>query len=379
MNQAPDHIKRASLALPLLCAIALLVAAPSASAGIFGSTPVNISVSPGGGAANAASGEPAVSGDNRSVRIVAFSSLASNLVRSDGNGASDIFIWRRPRGSFPRMVGRGKLRRVSVGPGGRQANGASIAPSVDGSMVNRPRCVAFQSTATNLSKRDALPDWDIYVRKLRRGKTVLVSGGIGGDATSVSLAGNCRKAVFQSNGRVLWSRVGRGRPRTIGRGSQPAYSRDGKSIVYVRRDGRVVFRHGGFRAVLGKGSKPRVSDYSTGHGWAVVYNSGGNVKLGLINRGRKSVRTAVRRALAGGVTSRAAHRGIVVWARSSALFYLNRNTGNSDDLAYARQSITQVATSARANLIAFTATGGHGFIDAPGNRSPGVYVKWLPK
>ncbi len=357
----------------------LLATATSASAGTYGTTPVNISVNKSGKPADGASGSPAVSGDNRTVRYVAFSSLATNLVASDSNGVSDIFAWRRPQGSFPRTLGRGALQRVSVGRGGAQANGASTHPSVDGSMNNRPHCIGFQSVATNLAPKDALPDSDVYVRDLRRGRTVLISNGISADATDISLAGNCKKAVFAAGGRIWWSRVGAGKPRSLGKGSQPSYSRDGKSIVFVRSGGRVVYRHGGFKAVLGRGSSPRVSDYSTGHGWAVVYNSGGNVKIGLINRGRKSVRTAVRRAIVGGVTSRAAHRGIVVWARKSVLYYLNRNTGNSDDLAYARRPITQIAASARANLIAFTASGGQGFIDVARNRTPSVYVKWLPK
>jgi hypothetical protein len=362
------------LTFALLCACA-----PGADAGIFGSRPLNISVAPGGRLANGSSGEPAVSGDNRSVRIVAFSSRASNLVAGDSNGQRDIFIWRRPRGAFPRSLGRGTLRRVNVGRHGRQANGPSQSPSVDGSMTRRPHCVAFASRATNLSPHDALPDQDIYVRDLRRHRTILLSPGVAADAGAVSLAGNCRRAVFAAGGRVWLARVGSGRPHSLGRGSAPAFSRDGRSIVFVRRDGRVLFRHGGASALLSAGSQPRVSDRSVGHGWAVVYNHRGDVRLALVNRGRSSIRTAVRSAIVGGVSSRAAHRGIVIWARRGGLFYLNRHTGNSDDLAHARRPITEIASSARANLIAFTARGGRGFIEPRGSGQPAVYAKWLPK
>lgn len=373
----PLRFRAPACAAVLLAVTALAVS--SASAGTYGSTPVNISAGRGGVQANGDSGQPAVSGDNRSVRYVAYSSLASNLISGDTNGVSDIFAWHRPSGGFPHSVGQGSLIRVSVGPDGRQANGPSTTPSVDGSMVNAPHCVAFQSTATNLSPKDALPDSDVYVRDLRRKRTVLISNGIADDATDISIAGNCKKAVFTAGGKIWWSRVGAGKPRSLGKGTQPSYSRDGKSIVFRRSGGRIIFRHGGYKAVLGKGALPRVSDYSTGHGWAVAYNAGGNVKLGLINNGRKSVQTAVRRAIVGGITAKAAHRGIVVWARRSALFYLNRNTGNSDDLAYARRPITEISSSARANLIAFAAAGGNGFIDVAGNSTPSVYVKWLPK
>lgn len=366
----------AALALIVLAA---LIAAPSAIAGTYGGTPLNISIGIGKTAPNGASGEPAVSGDNRKVKLIAYSSFASNLVSGDSNGVRDVFVWHRPGGSVPRQLGRGYLERVSVTSGRAQANGESSDPSVDGSMVNRPHCVAFQSTATNLAKKDALPDSDIYVRDLRRNRTVLVSNGLSSQATNVDLAGNCKKVVFEAAGKVWWSRVGAGKPKALGRGHSPDYSRDGKSITYVGGGGRVVFRHGGFKAVLSTGTSPHVSDYATGHGWAVAYNSDGNVKLGLINRGRKSVQTAVENAIVGGITSKAAGRGIVVWARQSALFYLNRNTGNSDDLAYARRPITEIDSSARANLIAFAAPGSSGWLDVDGNTQQSVFVKWLPK
>lgn len=365
-------------AIALVCAAALITAVP-ASAGTYGGTPLNISIGKGKTIPNGPSGEPAVSGDNRSVKLIAYSSFASNLISGDTNGVRDVFVWHRPGGSVPRQLGRGYLERASVSSHGAQANASSSDPSVDGSMVNRPHCVAFQSTATNLAKKDALPDSDVFVRDLRRHRTVLVSNGISADATNVDVAGNCKKVVFQAGGKVWWARVGAGKPKSLGKGRDPDYSRDGKSITYVRSDGRVVFRHGRHKSVLSSGEAPHVSDYATGHGWAVAYNSGGDVKLGLVNRGRKSVQTAVRNAIVGGITSRAAGRGIVVWARSSALFYLNRHTGNSDDLAYARSRITEIDSSARANLIAFAAPGGSGFRDVQGNTTQSVYVKWLPK
>ncbi|MBI2692478.1 MAG: hypothetical protein HYX29_11115 [Solirubrobacterales bacterium] len=338
---------------------------------------MSISSGVGRAAPNGSSGEPAVSGDNRAVRFVAYSSYASNLVSGDSNGLRDVFVWFRPTNRVPRSLRSGRLQLVSVGKSG-QANGDSSNPSVDGSMINRPRCVAFQSRATNLSGKDAVPDSDVYVRDLRRKRTVLVSNGITGDAVNPSIAGNCKKVLFESGGRIYWSRVGAGAPRSLGRGNSPRYSRDGKSIAYVNA-GNVVYRRGGFSKTLGPGSDPRVSDYASSYGWAVAYNSDGNVKVGIINRGRKSIQTAARNAVVGGVTSRAAHRGIVVWARSKALYYLNRNTGNSDDLAYGHSQIIEIDSSARANLIAFAAAGGQSFIDARGNGTKSVYVKWLPK
>jgi Tol biopolymer transport system component len=97
-----------------------------------------VSVGPGGQQANGGSFSPAISADGR---FVAFTSHASNLVPGDTNGADDVFVRDR------------KLqvtRRVSVGPGGQQANNNSYLPAVsaDG------RFVAFWSLAGNLVAGD---------------------------------------------------------------------------------------------------------------------------------------------------------------------------------------------------------------------------------
>jgi hypothetical protein len=362
---------------PLLaCLIVLLL--PATGHG-FGSTPLNISIGIGKERPNGASAQPAVSGDNRKVRLVAYSSNASNLVRGDTNNVSDVFVWRRPaHNDFPRRLRVGKLSRVSVSARGDQANGPSSSPSVDGSLHSNPHCVAFQSNATNLARRDALPDSDIYLRDLRNRRTRLISVGVRGEASDPSVSGNCRSVVFVAGGKIYRARVGGGRPRLIGRGSDPALSRDSKSLAYVR-DGRVVYRRGSYRKLLTAGSNPRVSDKSPSHGWGVAYDHQGDIKLAVINNGRRSVHTAVENGKLGGVTSRVANIGIIVWTRGRTLFFLNRHTGRSNDLATAYGTITEVAISARSNLIAFAAPGGAGFLDRDANRMPSIYVKWLPK
>jgi hypothetical protein len=358
------------------CVFGLLV--PN-SGHAFGSTPLNISIGVGKAKPNGPSGEPTVSGDNRKVRLVAYSSQASNLVRGDTNQVGDVFVWRRPaRNNFPRQLRVGKLTRVSVSSRGREANNPSSSPSVDGSLHSNPHCVAFESTATNLSAHDALPDSDIYVRDLRRSRTILVSRGIRGQAGDPSISGNCRWVAFTAAGRVYRARIGGGRPRAIGRGNSPDVSRDSQSIAYVH-GGRVIYKRGRYRRTLSAGNNPRVSDKSPSHGWGVAYNHQGDVKLAVINNGRRRVRTVLRDATLGGVTSRVANIGIIVWTRGRTLYFLNRNTGRSNDLATAYGEITGVAISARSNLIAFAAPGGGEFMDRHPNRMPSIYVKWLPK
>ena len=100
----------------LLGAAATLLLAPSAaSAGIFGTAPINISRGGDG-----ESGGPAISGDNRKTRFAAFYSDATNLVGGDTNGKRDIFLWARPRGSKGLRLpsGSGSLKRVSVSSSG---------------------------------------------------------------------------------------------------------------------------------------------------------------------------------------------------------------------------------------------------------------------
>lgn len=146
------------------------------------------------------------------------------------------------------------------------------------------------------------------------------------------------------------------------------------------KNGVVVFRHRRNNRTIGPGSNPLVSDESSKHGWGVGYEADGDVRLAVVRRsGRRHTRTIARSALLGGVSALVATRGIVVFARGSALYYFNKNTGNSDDLAYARSPITEIGMSARANIIAFAAPGGSGFVDTPGNTTKSVYVKYLPK
>ena len=76
--------------------------------------------------------------------------------------------------SAPTAHAADRTERVSVGASGRQADGASRAPSISG----QGRYVAFDSTATNLvSPPFAEPIQQVYRRDRRAGTTVLVSLG----------------------------------------------------------------------------------------------------------------------------------------------------------------------------------------------------------
>ena len=139
--------------------------------------------------ANGHSLSPAISADGN---WVGFLSLATNLVRGDTNDISDVFV----RGGQKRVT-----RRVSVGPGGRQANNGSN----DGPTLSAyGRFVAFSSYASNLVAGGTRAESSVFVRDRAKGFTELVSRGPGGRQANnasffrPSISGNGRFVAFDS-------------------------------------------------------------------------------------------------------------------------------------------------------------------------------------
>jgi Tol biopolymer transport system component len=95
-------------------------------------------------------------------RYVAFTSEASNLVLSDTNSVADVFVYDRLTNG---------TTRVSVSTGEVQGNGNSTYPSIsaDG------RFVAFHSAATNLAGGDTNKRQDVFVRDQLLGTTTRAS------------------------------------------------------------------------------------------------------------------------------------------------------------------------------------------------------------
>src|SRR6266567_3491186 len=118
-----------------------------------------VSVASDGTEGNAASAGAALSADGR---FVAFHSTATNLVAGDTNGKTDVFIHDRQTGI---------TERVSVASGGTEGNGFSAEPalSADG------RFVAFHNTATNLVAGDTNGKTDVFVHDRQTGTTERVS------------------------------------------------------------------------------------------------------------------------------------------------------------------------------------------------------------
>jgi Tol biopolymer transport system component len=136
---------------------------------------------------NSHSRKPAISADGR---YVAYTSLATNLAAGDSNGVDDVFIYDTQTGA---------TTRVSVATGGAQANG----PADMASLSADGRYVAFKSTATNLVTGDTNGAWDVFVHDTQTGATTRVSMGPGGaqansDSNYTAISANGRYVAFDS-------------------------------------------------------------------------------------------------------------------------------------------------------------------------------------
>ncbi len=128
-------------------------------------------------------------------RVVVFQSSATNLVPGDTNGFYDIFA--RDRAS-------GVTERLSVGPGGIEANHFCFSPAISGD----GRYVVFTSGASNLVPGDQGLVSNVFLRDRQLGVTLLVdvntAGGFsngGGGNPRISPDG--RFVVFQHSGTDL--------------------------------------------------------------------------------------------------------------------------------------------------------------------------------
>jgi hypothetical protein len=153
-----------------------------------------VSKNSGGVEGNGDSGNPEISADGR---YVTFESAANNLVTGDTNSVTDVFVRDRTTGT---------TTRVSRDSAGVQGNGLSLDPSIS----DDGRFVAFGSAATNLVSGDTNGERDVFVRDRQTGTTTKVSkssAGVAGDALSgtPSISADGRYVVFESTATNLVS------------------------------------------------------------------------------------------------------------------------------------------------------------------------------
>lgn len=197
---APPRRRHRNTSLLALAAVAF--AAP-AVAGDGGLTDL-LSLAPGGGQGNAASGTGPVHAlaMTPDARHVAFVATASNLVPGDTNNQFDVFRLDRLTGT---------IVRCNLGPGGVQSNNQCYLPdiSADGAIV------AWNGSASNLVPGDVNGFEDVFVRDVAAGTTELVSVnnlGVQGNlpSQSPSLSGDGRYVAFWSGATNLAPSDGNG-------------------------------------------------------------------------------------------------------------------------------------------------------------------------
>jgi Tol biopolymer transport system component len=147
-----------------------------------------VSISTAGAEANDNSYNPSVSADGR---FVAFESVATNLVANDANAFDDVFVRDRKKHT---------TRLVSKNVAGVSANFHSMQPAIsaDG------RFVAFASYASDLVPNDTNNHSDVFVRDMKRGKTIRVSLSSGGaqanaNSTNAAVSADGRFVAFASD------------------------------------------------------------------------------------------------------------------------------------------------------------------------------------
>lgn len=253
-------------ALTLACAM-IMGLALTAQASASARTTFLLSRSYTGGIPNGESRNASISRDQRIARVAAYESDASNIVRGDTNGYTDVFMVKRARpwrsNGTPWHIGKTTL--ISRGMGGNPANGRSYKPAVAGSSFNLPKCIAFVSDASNLVPGDTNGVADAFVYDFRTRKIKRVSVGSSGQqangpTTEVAVNANCGRFAFVSSATNLgFNGGGKSRWST----ARASGGNAGDRQVYVRiRSGRfkgLTFTASANNGRIGNGESYQVS------------------------------------------------------------------------------------------------------------------------
>lgn len=148
-------------------------------------TQTRVSKAVGGGDPQGSSQRPDV---DEACRFVVFESDAPDLVPGDGNGVSDVFL-------VDLLLGT--TRRISVAPGGGNANGAST----DANISDDGRFISFLSAATNLlaMPTDLKGVPQCYIHDTLKGSTELASRSLAGEGAD----GGCQDPRISGDGRFV--------------------------------------------------------------------------------------------------------------------------------------------------------------------------------
>src|SRR3954447_2050361 len=243
----------------------------------------------GGGVPNGPSTHPVLSNDKRYVRAVAFQSEASDLVRGDTNGVSDVFVVRRTghigNEGVPWTIGGTSLISRTGGKG--PANGPSFSPSIDGAFHSAPTCVGFLSAASNLASGDTNGQVDAFVAKISgnsRPRRVSLPGGKQSSypTTAVAVSGDCKSIAFVTDGRIYVTKHG-GRAKAVGgpaNAADPSYSTGLRNdLVFGATGGVYLAKDSAHPRLVGRGGRNPVYNDIKRQVVAYEKNFGGNTQI----------------------------------------------------------------------------------------------------
>lgn len=146
-------------------------------------TTTRLSYSSGDAQGNGPSYAPSISDDGR---YVVFDSSATNLVASDFNGASDIFLRDRQQGTTV---------RISLSSLGIEGNSDSTRPRISGD----GRFIVYESFSSNLVPNDTNNSYDIFLFDRVNSITKRVSVQLGG----LQANSNSYRPCLTTNGRYI--------------------------------------------------------------------------------------------------------------------------------------------------------------------------------
>ena len=284
-----------ALAVAAIAAGAALPATSSASRRSELQYTTLISRSYNGKMPNGPSTHPVISNDKRYARAIAFESQASDIVRGDTNGVQDVFAVLRT-GRIDNLGAPWKSGRtilISRTYNRAPANGPSFMPAINGGFHQRPTCVGFLSSASNIVRGDTNGVADAFVARLRGGKPRrLLPGGRQSSAptTAIAVSGNCRYIAFVSGGKLYVKRGG-GRARLVrvgGVAADPAFSTGLRSdLVFAAGQGAYLLKQGKGRPrlVAPGGRNPVYNDLKR---QVIAYERpvGGHMQIGYKDIGR---------------------------------------------------------------------------------------------
>ncbi len=198
----------------LLAAFTAPLVGPSQGGAATTSITTSLNSAPGSaGPKTSFSFRPWISSDGR---YVAFDSDSSGLVAGDTNRLRDVFVYDRSNGT---------VERISVGAGGKQANGDSQRPTLSGD----GRLVAFWSAADNLVEVDANAETDCFVHDRQAHETIRVDLGPEGAEAN----GACARPIISGDGRLVAfesAATNLEKPNVLGKSTDTNKGRD----VFVR-------------------------------------------------------------------------------------------------------------------------------------------------